>query len=419
MHSFTFLPSLTGARPKLVKLGFALAAGMILSHCTSSPKSEVVVSVADQRMGLYEEGVLKKQYVISTSKFGLGDQPNSYRTPTGKHEIIAKIGQGLPPGAVLKSRSWNGEVLKPNAPGRDPIVSRIMWLRGLESSNRNAMRRYIYIHGTTEENRLGQPASYGCIRMGMKDVVDVFDEIGIGAKVVITKEHLPGGKKPEKAKDAPAPAAPEAEPQPLTPTEDPVLLAAAASAPKQGKQSPEKEASLAAAAAAPVPAGPIPVTEDQLKPSAFSFLPWSRNKAKPEASSPQPPPTPVKAETRPEVSQQPPVEKVPPVAATPETAPRGKKLFSFGRLFASSKKAEETPAPEAPQARSSEKKPEAEKPAPARKLIATKKQPQENNVPEAQKQAPSKVVKGNNQRSQSERITSVNGTLYLNPSAQL
>lgn len=425
MHSFTFLPSLTGARPQLVKLGFSLAAGMILSHCSSSSstKSEVVVSVADQRMGVYEEGVLKKQYVISTSKFGLGDQPNSYRTPTGKHEIIAKIGQGLPPGAVLKSRSWNGEVLKPNAPGRDPIVSRIMWLRGLESSNSNAMRRYIYIHGTTEESRLGQPASYGCIRMGMKDVVEVFDEIGIGAKVVITKEHLPGGKKPEKVKDAPVPAAPapEAQPQPLTPpTEDPVLLAAAASAPKKEKQSPEKEAALAAAAAEPAAAGPIPVTEDQLKPSAFSFLPWSRSgKAKVEATSPPPPPAPVKVEPRPAVSQQPPVETAPPVAATPETAPQGKKLFSFGKMFASSKKAEAAPEPEAPKARPSEKKPEAEKPAPARKLVAAKKQPQEEKVPETKKEAPSKLVKGNNPRSQTERITSVNGTLYLNPSAQL
>ncbi len=181
MYSNTFFPRHLYARPAIAKLSLALAAGVLLSHCTSAPKDEVVVSVADQRMGLYSQGVLKKQYPISTSKFGLGDQLNSYRTPTGKHEIIAKIGKGLPTGAVLKSRSWNGEVLKPNAPGRDPIVSRILWLRGLESSNSNAMKRYIYIHGTTEENRLGQPASYGCIRMGMQDVVDVFDQIGIGA----------------------------------------------------------------------------------------------------------------------------------------------------------------------------------------------------------------------------------------------
>ncbi|MES2598975.1 MAG: L,D-transpeptidase family protein [Verrucomicrobiota bacterium] len=176
-----------------------------LGACTSStPKSEIVVSVKDQKLGLYSQGELKKAFTISTSKFGIGDQPNSYRTPLGKHEVIAKIGHGLPTGAVLKSRHWNGEVLKPNAPGRDPIVSRILWLRGMETTNRNAMNRFIYIHGTTEENRLGKPASYGCIRMGMRDVVDLFNDVGIGAKVVVTRNPLPAG---EKIKEAPLPKA--------------------------------------------------------------------------------------------------------------------------------------------------------------------------------------------------------------------
>lgn len=170
-----------------------------LSQCTSVPKGDVVVSVKDQKLGIYStDGKLAKQYVISTSKFGLGDQKGSNRTPLGKHEIIAKIGQGLPAGAVLKSRRWNGEVLKPNAPGRDPIVSRILWLKGTESSNRNAFNRFIYIHGTPEENRLGKPASYGCVRMGMKDVVDLFNNVKVGAKVVITRGGLPHGE-PEQA----------------------------------------------------------------------------------------------------------------------------------------------------------------------------------------------------------------------------
>ncbi len=172
-------------------------AALILSACTSTTNSDVVVSVKDQKMGLYSEGHLVKKYRISTSKFGLGDSPGSNHTPLGKHEIIAKIGHGLPTGAVLKSRSWNGEVLKPNAPGRDPIVSRILWLRGMESGNRNAMKRYIYIHGTPEESRLGKPASYGCIRMGMKDIVDLFNDVPIGAKVTVTRGGLPSGKKIE------------------------------------------------------------------------------------------------------------------------------------------------------------------------------------------------------------------------------
>jgi hypothetical protein len=172
----------------------------LLSQCTSVKKADVVVSVKEQKLGLYEQGQLKKTYRISTSKFGLGDRPGSNCTPLGQHQVVAKIGHGLPAGAVLKSRRWNGEVLKPNAPGRDPIVSRILWLKGNESTNRNAFGRFIYIHGTPEERRLGEPASYGCIRMGMKDVVNVFDCVNVGAKVLITKGDLPKGEKPKDEK---------------------------------------------------------------------------------------------------------------------------------------------------------------------------------------------------------------------------
>jgi len=188
--------------PKACRLTLVSLAVTLAACSSSKPKSEIVVSVKEQKLGLYDSGVLKREFPISTSKFGIGDQPNSYRTPLGKHEIIAKIGHGLPTGAVLKSRHWNGEVLKPNAPGRDPIVSRILWLRGMEGSNRNAMNRYIYIHGTTEESRLGKPASYGCIRMGMKDVVDLFEGVGIGAKVVVTRDKLPPGIRPPKSEQA-------------------------------------------------------------------------------------------------------------------------------------------------------------------------------------------------------------------------
>lgn len=206
---------------RLFKAGAVIVLTGLLSQCTSSPKGDVVVSVKEQKLGIYSQGKLTKQYVISTSKFGLGDQKGSYRTPVGQHEIIAKIGQGLPAGAVLKSRRWNGEVLKPNAPGRDPIVSRILWLKGTEKANKNAANRFIYIHGTTEENRLGHPASYGCVRMGMKDVVDLFNNVNIGAKVVITKGGLPRGEAEKAAASAaaddgsPALMAPATSAQPL------------------------------------------------------------------------------------------------------------------------------------------------------------------------------------------------------------
>jgi hypothetical protein len=165
-----------------------------LTNCAStktSTSADVVVSVKDQKIGLYRDGHLAKTYGVSTSKFGVGDKPGSNCTPLGKHEVIAKIGYGLPKGAVLHSRQWNGEVLKPNAPGRDPIVSRILWLSGMERGNRNAYNRFIYIHGTAEESRIGTPASYGCVRMRSADIVSVFDKVNIGSTVLITKDTLP------------------------------------------------------------------------------------------------------------------------------------------------------------------------------------------------------------------------------------
>ena len=169
----------------------------MLSHCASSgPKpsthADVVVSVKEQKLALYNRnGNASKTYPVSTSKFGLSDKPGTYGTPLGLHEIVAKIGHGAPSGAVFKTRNWTGEVIKPDSPGRDPIVSRIMWLRGLESINKNAYGRCIYIHGTAEERNIGKPVSYGCIRMKSKDVIDLFAKLPIGAKVLITKDGLP------------------------------------------------------------------------------------------------------------------------------------------------------------------------------------------------------------------------------------
>lgn len=154
-------------------------------------RNKMVVSVRDQKMLLYCDGKPVKAYKVSTSKFGLGDQPGSNRTPLGRMKVAKKIGCGQPAGAVFKSRRPTGEVLRPNAPGRDPIVSRILWLTGTDSNNRNAFRRFIYIHGTPEVNRLGTPASYGCIRMGTSDVVDLYNRVGAGADVYVVRGALP------------------------------------------------------------------------------------------------------------------------------------------------------------------------------------------------------------------------------------
>jgi len=139
---------------------------------------------------LLRDGKPIKTYPISTSKFGLGSQVGSNRTPLGSMEIARKIGDGQPMGMVFKGRRPTGEILEANAPGRDPIVSRILWLNGKDRHNRNTFSRLIYIHGTPEEWRLGRPASYGCIRMGMRDVVDLYNRVGEGAEVTVIRESL-------------------------------------------------------------------------------------------------------------------------------------------------------------------------------------------------------------------------------------
>lgn len=170
--------------------GVALIASScaVPSSAVRDTKHVVQISVPMQKLAVYRQGVLVKTYPISTSKFGIGDEKGSYKTPPGKLEIAEKIGSGKPSGAVFKSRKWTGEVIKPNSPGRDPIVSRILWLKGLEPENKNAYARCIYIHGTAAENSIGKPSSYGCVRMKSKDVINLYDEVGEGSQVMILRK---------------------------------------------------------------------------------------------------------------------------------------------------------------------------------------------------------------------------------------
>jgi lipoprotein-anchoring transpeptidase ErfK/SrfK len=150
----------------------------------------MVVSVRDQKMLLIKDGKPVKAYPVSTSKFGLGSQRGSNRTPLGTHVIAKKIGGGAPVGAVFKSRRRTGAVVPPNSPGRDPIVTRILWLSGRESHNQNTFGRCVYIHGTPAEYKIGRPASYGCIRMTSKDVIDLYQRVGVGAQIKIIRSSL-------------------------------------------------------------------------------------------------------------------------------------------------------------------------------------------------------------------------------------
>jgi lipoprotein-anchoring transpeptidase ErfK/SrfK len=152
--------------------------------------TSIIVSVPDQKMVVLQNGLKVGSYPVSTSKFGLGDRPRSYATPLGKLMVAQKVGANAPEGAVFKGRRPTGEVLKPNAKGRDPIVTRILYLRGMEPQNASAFDRAIYIHGTPEERRIGRPASYGCVRMKSRDVVKVFDAAPVGTTVQIVNQPL-------------------------------------------------------------------------------------------------------------------------------------------------------------------------------------------------------------------------------------
>ena len=153
--------------------------------------NQVIISVRDQKLVLLRNGSQVATYPISTSMFGLGDAWGRMTTPLGYLAVEKKIGDNVPVGAVFHKRRLTGEVLQPNAPGRDPITTRIIWLRGLESQNAHAFQRCIYIHGTPEENKIGRPASYGCIRMKSKDVAELYDQLPVGAVVQIIPDRLP------------------------------------------------------------------------------------------------------------------------------------------------------------------------------------------------------------------------------------
>jgi lipoprotein-anchoring transpeptidase ErfK/SrfK len=170
---------------------YLLLVTLFLASCAApDTQHHIVISTRDQKLAVLDRGNLLVTYPVSTSKFGLGDRPGSRFTPLGQLQIAEKIGDNAPPGAVFKDRQRTGEIVLANSPGRDPIVTRILWLRGRESQNANAFGRDIYIHGTPEERLIGRPASYGCIRMRSTDVVQLYNIVGVGAAVTIVDAPL-------------------------------------------------------------------------------------------------------------------------------------------------------------------------------------------------------------------------------------
>jgi lipoprotein-anchoring transpeptidase ErfK/SrfK len=158
-------------------------------------KIQIQVDISTQRLELREmeengSGVFTvlAGFPVSTSGFGLGCEPGSYKTPTGRFTIAEMIGQGAPLGAIFKSRLPTGEIgllSDPESP-EDRVQTRILWLDGLEPSNANTRERYIYIHGTNHEERIGIPCSHGCIRMRNADIAQLFDLVVPATEVVIS-----------------------------------------------------------------------------------------------------------------------------------------------------------------------------------------------------------------------------------------
>ncbi len=152
------------------------------------------VSVAEQRLTLWERGLPAAAFPVATAARGVGEIMGSERTPRGWHYVRARIGDGAPLGTVFVGRRPTGEIYTPELgrrhPRRDWILTRILWLCGLEPGrNRggrvDTQRRYVYIHGCPDEHPMGIPSSHGCVKMRNRDVVTVFDWAPVGTRVLI------------------------------------------------------------------------------------------------------------------------------------------------------------------------------------------------------------------------------------------
>lgn len=152
------------------------------------------IDIARQTLRCFHEGRELKCYTVSTARNGAGEMMDSERTPRGAHEIAEKIGAGSAPGTVFVARRATGEIhdaeLAARHPGRDWILTRILWLAGRDhgynsGGERDTKARYIYIHGTPDSTRLGVPGSRGCIRMRNADIVELFDAVSVGTLVDI------------------------------------------------------------------------------------------------------------------------------------------------------------------------------------------------------------------------------------------
>jgi lipoprotein-anchoring transpeptidase ErfK/SrfK len=146
--------------------------------------TNIHISIRDQLLTLKKGETAIRSYPVSTSRFGIGAEEGSMKTPTGRFRVAEKIGGDTPAGTVFRSRVPLGPD-DPPPPTEDLVMSRILWLDGLDEHNANTRDRFIYIHGTKHEDKIGSPDSHGCVRMRNSDVVELFDLVEDGSPVVI------------------------------------------------------------------------------------------------------------------------------------------------------------------------------------------------------------------------------------------
>src|SRR5947207_4057527 len=147
-------------------------------------RTNIHISIRDQQLTVKEDETAIRTYPVSSSRFGTGTKQGSLKTPVGRFRVAEKIGGDTPAGTIFRSRV----PLKPSdppPPTEDFVMSRILWLDGLDEHNANTRDRFIYIHGTKHEDEIGTLASRGCVRMRNADVIDLFDRVEEGTPVVI------------------------------------------------------------------------------------------------------------------------------------------------------------------------------------------------------------------------------------------
>jgi lipoprotein-anchoring transpeptidase ErfK/SrfK len=175
-------------KKELIKQSRAAIAGAGLA----APDTFIAVSVARQILLFVKESAVLREYPVSTSRFGMGSAEGSLKTPSGVHRIAIKYGFSAPLYRIFTDRIDTGRVWTPDQGSDNFVLTRIMWLKGLEAGvNQGAgidsFDRYIYIHGTANEPAIGQPWTHGCVGMRNQDVAGLFDEVSEGTLVVINQ----------------------------------------------------------------------------------------------------------------------------------------------------------------------------------------------------------------------------------------